>query len=238
MDQHELGRYTGRLVLHPLPDGRKMRVLEDFGFLDSDRLHWAVPPGTTVDGASIPQPLWSLIGGPFEGKYRDASVVHDYYCSVRSADWKSVHRVFYRAMLVSGVSVRRAKLMYAAVYFAGPRWGDMDTENVLLGPPVAPKPLIEDNRMFRVMIDPVVEAVGHAIELDGQSALAFIGQTTDNADSRSDVSLHLDTLSEFVDKDDPSLRLLEDTIDKVVSFIPGSNKLHREISTGALTNLD
>jgi hypothetical protein len=30
--------------------------------------------------------------------------------------------MFYRATLVSGVSERRAKLVYAGVYFAGPRW--------------------------------------------------------------------------------------------------------------------
>ena len=137
--EHELGRYTGRLLLEPLPDGRRMRVIEDFGFMEADGLHWPVPPQSTVDGASIPQALWSLIGGPFEGKYRSASVVHDYYCAVRSADWRSVHRMFYRAMLVSGVSVRRAKVMYAAVYFAGPHWDDLVVKNVLLGPPAALK---------------------------------------------------------------------------------------------------
>jgi hypothetical protein len=64
MPEHELGHYTGRLLLQPLPDGRRMRVIEDFGFMEADGLHWPVPPKSTVDGASIPQVLWSLMGGP------------------------------------------------------------------------------------------------------------------------------------------------------------------------------
>lgn len=140
MGGNGLGRYTGRLVLHPLVDGRRMRVLEDFGYFDPKSLHWAVPPNTIVDGASIPRPLWSLIGGPWVGKYRDASVVHDYYCDVRTADWRSVHRMFYHAMLTSGVSLLRAKLMYAAVRHAGPRWSETATANVKLRPPISPQP--------------------------------------------------------------------------------------------------
>jgi hypothetical protein len=44
MPEHELGRYTGRLILEPLPDGRRMRVVEDLGFMEADGLHWPVPP--------------------------------------------------------------------------------------------------------------------------------------------------------------------------------------------------
>ena len=36
--------------------------------------------GRVVDGASIPSVFWSIIGAPYTGKYRDASVIHDYYC--------------------------------------------------------------------------------------------------------------------------------------------------------------
>jgi hypothetical protein len=75
-----------------------------------------------VDGASIPKFAWSIIGGPFEGKYRDASVIHDVACVARSAPWEYVHLVFYYAMLASGVDKTTAKIMYAAVYHFGPRW--------------------------------------------------------------------------------------------------------------------
>jgi Protein of unknown function (DUF1353) len=43
-----------------------------------------VPAGAIVGGASIPQVFWSIIGGPFEDKYREASVIHDYYCEQKS----------------------------------------------------------------------------------------------------------------------------------------------------------
>lgn len=174
MSEHELGRYTGELILKPLKDGRRMETVLDFGFLEADGLHWPVPRSTIVDGASIPQALWSLIGGPFEGKYRDASVVHDYYCSVRSADWQSVHLMFYRAMLVSGVAALRAKVMYAAVYFGGPRWSDIDVKNVRLGPPAVPTQTVRDNILFSVDHDPTLLAVSKAIDRDGMTAFEWM----------------------------------------------------------------
>jgi hypothetical protein len=45
---------------------------------------WTVQPHKEVDGASIPQAFWSIIGGPFEGFYIKASVVHDHYCEVKT----------------------------------------------------------------------------------------------------------------------------------------------------------
>jgi hypothetical protein len=65
-----------------------------------------------------------------EGEYRDASIVHDWYCDLRSRSWKSVHRMFYEAMLASGVGLARAKIMYAGVYFGGPRWSETVEANV------------------------------------------------------------------------------------------------------------
>jgi hypothetical protein len=63
-----------------------------------------------------------VIGGPYEGKYRDASVNHDYECCVQQSAWQDVHRMFYDGMMARGVELWRAKLMYFAVYFFGPRW--------------------------------------------------------------------------------------------------------------------
>ena len=114
--------YLGDLVLKSLPDGRRMELLQDFGFVDALERKWVVPKGWVVDGASIPQPLWAFVGGPFSGKYRDASVIHDYFCDVRRRPWDEVHQLFYDAMRVSGVSPLKAKLMYLAVYRFGPRW--------------------------------------------------------------------------------------------------------------------
>lgn len=116
------GYYEGDIVVQLLPDGRLVQLTQPFAYIDPFAMRWEVPPGYEVDGASIPQPLWSLVGSPFTGKYRDASVIHDRYCDLKNRPWGAVHRVFYDAMLTSGVSPMRAKIMYGAVVWGGPRW--------------------------------------------------------------------------------------------------------------------
>jgi hypothetical protein len=56
------------------------KVYKTFTYIDSGGRRWVVPDGTVSDGASVPRVFWSIIGGPFEDKYRDASIVHDLYC--------------------------------------------------------------------------------------------------------------------------------------------------------------
>jgi hypothetical protein len=125
-----VGRYEGIPVVTFLDDGRRVRLTEEFAFVDSSDARWDVPKGATVDGASIPRFLWSLIGGPFEGVYRNASIIHDWYCDLRSRPWEVVHRMFYEAMITSGVRGRLAKLMYAGVYMGGPRWSKTVVSNI------------------------------------------------------------------------------------------------------------
>lgn len=117
------GRYANAPPLTEwLDDGRHMRLKQPFGYVEEGGREWPVPSEAVVDGASIPRVFWSLIGGPFEGQYRNASVVHDYYCDMQTRPWQDTHRVFYEAMLCSGVGDIRAKTMYYAVYRFGPRW--------------------------------------------------------------------------------------------------------------------
>ncbi len=56
------------------------------------------------------------------GKYRKASVVHDYFCDTMLRPWKDVHRMFYEATVAEGNGEVLSKVMYAAVYRWGPRW--------------------------------------------------------------------------------------------------------------------
>ena len=121
------GHFEGDLVLKALPDGRNMQLTQSFNYIDSHNVAWPVPSGTVVDGASIPSAFWSIIGAPYTGKYRDASVIHDYYCETHSRHWKAVHKVFYDGMLARGVNPLQAKMMYLAVYRFGPRW-DYDAD--------------------------------------------------------------------------------------------------------------
>lgn len=116
------GRFTGPLDLRMNGDGRTAVLLAAFTYVDPTGKKWETPWGWKVDGASIPRPLWSLIGSPWTGKYREASVIHDYYCDTRTEPWQSVHKTFYTAMLANGVDHLQAEIMYAAVYRFGPRW--------------------------------------------------------------------------------------------------------------------
>jgi hypothetical protein len=114
-----------------LEDGRRMILLRDFVFIDANKEKWIAPAAHrppiegdfTTDGASIPPVFWSLIGGPFEGKYRNAAIVHDAECtSPYKHKWQDVHRMFYRAFRAGGTDELTAKLMFAAVWHFGPRW--------------------------------------------------------------------------------------------------------------------
>lgn len=120
------GRFEGRVVVEWLvndsgPD-RKMRLVEPFAFVDGNGDTWLAPEEAVVDGASIPRPLWSIIGSPFVSNLRRASVVHDYYCQVKTKPWQEVHRMFRDALIASGVQRFRAKVAYGAVRRFGPRW--------------------------------------------------------------------------------------------------------------------
>ena len=67
-------------------------------------------------------PLWPFFGGPFEGKYRNASVLHDVAYDQRTRPWQQVDRMFYDAMRCSGVGVVEAKTFYFALYRHGHHW--------------------------------------------------------------------------------------------------------------------
>lgn len=116
------GAFVGEVVARWLTDNRQMELVADFAYLDPRGKRWGAPKGSVIDGASIPQVFWTATGGPFEGAYRNASVVHDVACVRRNERWEDVHRMFYYAMRAGGVSATRAAVMYAAVYRFGPRW--------------------------------------------------------------------------------------------------------------------
>lgn len=121
-DRESFGRFEGEVVALWDADGRRMQLREPFSYIDSTDRRWTAPAGTVVDGASIPAAFWSLIGGPFSGKYRNASVVHDIGCDEMLASWEDVHWMFYEACRCAGVDEFQAKTMYYAVYHFGPRW--------------------------------------------------------------------------------------------------------------------
>jgi Protein of unknown function (DUF1353) len=116
------GHFEGKVKTEWIEADRKMQLLEDFGYVDAKGERWPAPKGSIIDGASIPQVLWTVAGSPYTGEYRNASVVHDVACVKRDRPWQDVHRMFYEACRAGGVGEQKAKLMYAAVYHFGPKW--------------------------------------------------------------------------------------------------------------------
>ncbi|WP_066650080.1 MULTISPECIES: DUF1353 domain-containing protein [Sphingomonas] len=125
-------RFEGDFLVTLLDDGRNIRLESDLVFIDPADVRWAAPKGAVVDGASIPKGFWSIIGGPLEGKYRNASIIHDWFCDKRTRTWQATHRVFYDGMIASGVGAVQAKLMYYAVLWGGPRWEERVSLNTNL----------------------------------------------------------------------------------------------------------
>jgi hypothetical protein len=101
---------------------RDMKLTQDFGFEDAGGLVWTAKRNAIVNGASIPQIFWSTFGSPFIGDYRRASVLHDYYCEVRTRPAAATHLMFYQACLAGGVGTVKAKTMYTMVKTFGPSW--------------------------------------------------------------------------------------------------------------------
>ncbi len=116
------GFYNGEPVTKWNPDGRTMTLLTELRYTDPKGNVWVAPIGSLVDGASIPRYLWSIMGGPFEGRYRNASVLHDVAYGDKKRPWQDCDRMFYHAMRCSGVSAVEAKTMFYALYKFGHHW--------------------------------------------------------------------------------------------------------------------
>lgn len=119
---HPWGYFTGMPMTQWNPDGRSMTLLHDFQYTDPNGVAWVAPAGSVVDGASIPRPLWTLMGGPFEGKYRNASVLHDVAYTMQNRPPKECDRMFYHAMRCSGVGAIEAKTLYYSLLRFGWHW--------------------------------------------------------------------------------------------------------------------
>src|SRR4051794_27050606 len=105
---HKWGYYSGAPVTRWDSDGRTMTLLSELRYTDPKGEVWIAPAGSVVDGASIPRSLWTVMGGPFEGRYRNASVLHDVSYDQHNRPWQDCDRMFYNAMRCSGVGAVEA----------------------------------------------------------------------------------------------------------------------------------
>lgn len=100
---------------------RLMILKEDFSYVDKTGKEWLALKGGVINGATIPRKLWSLIGSPFIGLYRRASVVHDYFVgegdnpNVTYEERRKADKMFFRACRTDGCSWRFAAMLYIGV---------------------------------------------------------------------------------------------------------------------------
>lgn len=139
-----MSEFKGRVVTEwlqkPVKRHRKMKLVEEFAFLDSKKKLWTVPTDTVINGQSFPEwnknkswkyNLSRFIGyvttkamswHPYVGNGRRASVVHDYYVDTEELDSQLTHDMFYDAMIADGQPKWLATIMYKAVKHFGPKW--------------------------------------------------------------------------------------------------------------------
>jgi hypothetical protein len=119
-------RFVGRVVLEwvdrPGNAPPELRLREHVGFQEFDDTAWFARRGENVDGSSLPPAFRSMFGSPFTGRYRIASILHDFYADNQREPWKDVHRMFYKVSVRAGVDETEAKAMYMVLYAQGPRW--------------------------------------------------------------------------------------------------------------------
>lgn len=127
-DTGNWGKFPRPPVVELLDNGRQLRLLEDFAYIDPHGTVWTAPKDSIVDGASIPRVFWTITGGPLEGKFRNASIIHDVACDRMAVPSEKVHQMFYEACRCGGVPENEADLLYAAVYHFGPHWDIKETE--------------------------------------------------------------------------------------------------------------
>ncbi len=120
------GQFFGSVMVEWLDDNsghQRMKLLEDFAFEDAQGRRWLAPKHHVIDTAvSVPPSFRSLVGPPFEGGYRKAAVLHDYYVSARDGEWRRVRRMFFDAARASGIEEIDAKVMYMTLYAEAQRW--------------------------------------------------------------------------------------------------------------------
>lgn len=99
------------------------RLAATFGY-SKNGFGWETPAGTITDGASIPSWAQWFIGAPFSKEFEPASILHDHYVrpehQVRT--YLETQRMFYDALIDTGVDPIKAGTMYAAILVGGSAW--------------------------------------------------------------------------------------------------------------------
>ncbi|MBI1395289.1 MAG: DUF1353 domain-containing protein [Betaproteobacteria bacterium] len=117
--------FAGRLVLEIPEDvslAGRMRLVQDYTFVDGRGRRWTAARGSVVEGALVPSELRGLPLLAPDGQVRRAAVLRDAIASAGTEAWHDVARMFFEANLAEDVSRPQAKLLYMAWRAGGRRW--------------------------------------------------------------------------------------------------------------------
>ena len=162
-----------------------MSLLADFWFEDRAGRRWHAPLGSVINGASIPRALWTLVGSPYTGLYRRASIVHDVACELAGSveERRAADRMFFEACRAGGCSIEEATILYAGVRL-GSAWSNsadasVNTRSVNTHPQSVRSP--HQRRLeadFQIIADEVLGANlsddPYIVEHNVDSALAYL----------------------------------------------------------------
>ena len=112
-DEQPLTRWSGNC---------NMILIEEFTYTDPQGKCWKAPAKSIINGASIPRELWSIVGSPYVGSYRRASIVHDVavgenntQTNVTQQERKAADKMFYYACRCGGCGILEANILYIGV---------------------------------------------------------------------------------------------------------------------------
>ncbi len=124
-----MSSFTTPLVVTPIGDGRRWKLLEPFIYYRTGREHlrYRVPKGFITDFASVPRLLWPIL--PPYGRYGKAAVLHDWLYRSGIEDRKGADLIFKEAMGVLGVAKWKIAVLYWGVrLFGGERFKQLRKE--------------------------------------------------------------------------------------------------------------
>lgn len=107
-----------RPIFAAIPEKDRLALQADYRFVIGDQEFW-IPTGFSWNGASIPQALWSEMGGRFEPNTIEASLRHDWLYLFHGTDRATADKCFRDQCLVAGMTHVKAEAMYEALHLCG-----------------------------------------------------------------------------------------------------------------------
>lgn len=114
--------FSGNLAIAVDEEKYIATTIGDFQFTDNGGKVWKVPKGTTTTASAIPRMAWSLVGPPLTSDYTIPTVLLEYYVEQRKVPPNEVYQMFLEALLETGMTPAKAKVLHSAIVSFGPRW--------------------------------------------------------------------------------------------------------------------